>query len=73
MLNFQVTQLGLQDQLLNILVFKEDPSSEKARQNNIKEFYLLKEKQIKTEDNILQLLNTSSANLLKEVFLIETL
>lgn len=74
-LNFQVTPLGLEDQLLNILVAKEDPNSEKARQNNIKEFYELKAKQNVTENNILSLLtnNDPDKNILDDVALIETL
>lgn len=42
--------------MLNILVAKEDPSSEKMRINNIKEFYELKKKQKQTEANILSML-----------------
>lgn len=72
-LNFQVTTLGLEDQLLNILVSKEDPNSEKARINNVKEFYELKKKQKITEENILSLLTSNTGNLLDDVTLIETL
>lgn len=42
--------------MLNILVAKEDPSSEKMRINNIKEFFDLKKKQKQTEENILRML-----------------
>ena len=74
MLNFQVTPSGLEDQLLNILVAKEDPNSEKARQNNIKEFYELKAKQKITEENILSLLTSNQEkNILDDVTLIDTL
>merc|ERR1719498_459783 len=39
LLNFTVTPVGLEDQLLNILVAKEDPNSDKARMNNVREFF----------------------------------
>ena len=45
--------------MLNILVAKEDPSSEKMRVNNIIEFYELKRKQKETEEKILKLLTSS--------------
>ncbi len=69
-----MTPLGLEDQMLNILVAKEDPSSEKMRVNNIIEFYELKRKQKATEEKILQLLtNSEGGNILDDQNLIETL
>ena len=60
--------------MLNILVAKEDPSSEKMRVNNIIEFYELKRKQKETEEKILKLLtNSESGNILDDQNLIETL
>lgn len=73
-LNFQVTAFGLEDQMLNILVAKEDPSSERMRINNIKEFYDLMKKQLQTEAKILSLLTESeSDNILDDVNLIQAL
>lgn len=74
LLNFQVTPLGLEDQMLNILVAKEDPSSEKMRINNIKEFYELKKKQKQTEEKILSMLTENTkGNILDDVDLIKAL
>ena len=74
LLNFKVTPLGLEDQMLNILVAKEEPQIEKNRKNNIKEFYQLKKKQKITEDTILNsLTKKSDQNLLDNKDLIETL
>lgn len=72
-INFQVTQEGLEDQMLNVLVGIEDTNSEKARQNNIKQFYDIKKQQKETEDTILDLLNNQEGNILDDIKLIETL
>ncbi|CAD8115295.1 unnamed protein product [Paramecium sonneborni] len=73
MLNFQVTQEGLEDQMLNIVVKIEEPAKDEQRQRNIKEFFENKNKQKMTEDNILQLLQESKGNLLDDEVLIDTL
>ena len=73
MLNFQVTSEGLEDQLLNVLVSREEPNTEKARINNIKEFHELRRKQKETEDKILNLLFSKETDLLEDIILIETL
>ncbi len=60
--------------MLNILVAKEDPSSERMRINNIKEFYDLMKKQLQTEAKILSLLTESeSENILDDTNLIQAL
>ena len=73
MLNFQVTTEGLEDQLLNVLVSRKEPNTEKARLNNIREFHELKRKQKETEEKILTLLFTKDSNLLEDIILIATL
>ena len=59
--------------MLNTLVSKEDPNSEKARINNINDFYELKKKQKNTENTILSLLTNSTGNILDDITLLETL
>jgi hypothetical protein len=60
--------------MLNILVAKEDPSSERMRINNIKEFYDLMKKQLQTEAKILSLLTESeSENILDDTNQIQAL
>ena len=41
-LNFLVTIEGLEDQMMNIIIQKEEPLKEELRQSNIKEFYQYK-------------------------------
>lgn len=59
--------------MLNIVVKQEEPSREQQRQKNIIEFFDNKEKQRKTEDMILRLLNEAKGDLLDDEVLIETL
>jgi len=73
LLNFTVTPIGLEDQLLNIIVAKEDPNSDKARMNNVREFFDLMKKQKETEDKILSLLSNSEGNILDNDSLISEL
>jgi len=63
----------LEDQLLNILVAKEDPNSDKARMNNVREFFDLMKKQKETEDKILELLSNAEGNILDNESLIAEL
>jgi dynein heavy chain len=64
LLNFQVTLEGLDDQMLNIVVKKEEPIKEEQKQRNIKEFFANKKKQTDTENLILKLLGSAEGNLL---------
>lgn len=73
MLNFQVTEEGLEDQLLNVLVSRKEPNTEKARLNNVREFHELKRKQKETEEKILSLLFSKDSDLLEDFVLIATL
>lgn len=73
LLNFQVTLEGLDDQMLNIVVKKEEPIKEEQKQRNIKEFFANKKKQTDTENLILKLLGSAEGNLLDDEKLIDTL
>lgn len=73
LLNFQVTLEGLDDQMLNIVVKKEEPIKEEQKQRNIREFSENKRKQKETEDLILRLLGSAGSNLLDDEELIDTL
>jgi len=73
LLNFMVTQDGLQDQMLGILVAKEEPEIEKKRQNLIIESAQSKAQLKEIEDKILYLLAHSTGNILDDTELINTL
>jgi dynein heavy chain len=73
LLNFMVTQSGLQDQMLGILVSKEEPEVEKKRVNLVIESAQSKAQLKEIEDKILQMLSESQGNILDDVDLIETL
>ena len=73
LLNFTVTQEGLEDNMLNIVVKAEEPIMEERRQKNIVEYFENKNKQKQTEDRILQQLSEASGNILENEALIETL
>jgi dynein heavy chain len=48
-----ITQEGLEDQMLNIVIKIEEPNKDELRQRNIKEFFENKNKLQQTEDKIL--------------------
>ncbi|CAE8608889.1 unnamed protein product, partial [Polarella glacialis] len=73
LLNFMVTPDGLQDQMLGILVAKEEPDVEKKRQNLIIESAQSKAQLKEIEDKILELLSNSKGNILDDEELITTL
>ncbi|CAJ1411101.1 unnamed protein product [Effrenium voratum] len=73
LLNFMVTPDGLQDQMLGILVAKEEPEVEKKRQNLIIESAQSKAQLKEIEDKILELLSNSKGNILDDDELITTL
>ncbi|EAS04067.1 axonemal dynein heavy chain (macronuclear) [Tetrahymena thermophila SB210] len=70
LLNFQVTAEGLEDQMLNIIVKQEEPQKDQQREKNVVEFFANKEKQVQTENKILQMLFESKGNLLDDENLI---
>jgi len=73
LLNFMVTQDGLQDQMLGILVSKEEPEVEKKRVNLVIESAQSKAQLKEIEDKILELLSASKGNILDDEELISTL
>jgi dynein heavy chain len=73
LLNFMVTPDGLQDQMLGILVAKEEPEVEKKRQMLIVESAQSKSQLKEIEDKILEQLSNSKGNILDDEELINTL
>ena len=72
-LNFMATQDGLQDQMLGIVVAAEEPATEEKRVNLVIESAKAKSQLKDLEDKILQLLSSSTGNILDDEELIETL
>ncbi|XP_046404632.1 dynein axonemal heavy chain 3 [Ischnura elegans] len=66
LLNFMITQLGLQDQLLGILVAKERPDLEEKKNELIIESATNKKMLKEIEDKILEVLSTSEGNILED-------
>ncbi|XP_071449339.1 dynein axonemal heavy chain 3-like [Hetaerina americana] len=66
LLNFMITQLGLQDQLLGILVAKERPDLEEKKNELILESASNKKMLKEIEDKILEVLSTSEGNILED-------
>merc|ERR1719272_2697828 len=73
LLNFMATPDGLQDQMLGILVAKEEPEVERKRQNLIIESAQSKAQLKEIEDRILELLSNAKGNILDDEELINTL
>merc|ERR1719281_430557 len=62
LLNFMVTPDGLEDQMLGVLVAKEEPETEKKRQNLVVESAQSKAQLKEIEDRILQILTEATGN-----------
>eukprot|EP00931_Biecheleriopsis_adriatica_P034701 TRINITY_DN20021_c0_g4_i1.p1 TRINITY_DN20021_c0_g4~~TRINITY_DN20021_c0_g4_i1.p1 ORF type:complete len:4150 (-),score=1074.99 TRINITY_DN20021_c0_g4_i1:152-12580(-) len=73
LLNFMATPDGLEDQMLGILVAREEAEVERKRQNLIVESAQSKAQLQEIEDRILQLLSESTGNILDDEELINTL
>merc|ERR1719450_227890 len=73
LLNFMVTPDGLQDQMLGVLVAKEEPEVEKKRVNLVIESAQSKAQLKELEDKILYLLSNAKGNILDDEELINTL
>ena len=58
MLNFNATEEGLVDQMLNIIVIKEDPNTEKTGKKQLKKCRIKKLSKAK-EEEILKLVTTN--------------
>merc|ERR1719387_1333366 len=72
-LNFMATLDGLQDQMLGLVVAKEEPATEEKRVNLVIESAKAKAQLKDLEDKILALLSSSTGNILDDEELIETL
>jgi len=73
LLNFMATPDGLEDQMLGILVAKEEPDIEKKRQALVVESAQNKAQLKEIEDRILELLSNAQGNILDDEELINTL
>ncbi|CEG43665.1 axonemal dynein heavy chain [Plasmopara halstedii] len=73
LLNFMATEEGLQDQMLGIVVAKEEPVLEQQREQLVLEDAANKKTLKEIEDQILYLLQTAKGNILDDERLIETL
>lgn len=73
LLNFMATPDGLEDQMLGILVAKEEAEIERKRQNLIVESAQSKAQLKEIEDRILELLSNAKGNILDDEELINTL
>lgn len=59
--------------MLNIVVAKEEPEKELQRQNNVKEYFKMRNQKKETEDKILKLLSESEGDILDNEELINEL
>ncbi|GKT15873.1 Dynein axonemal heavy chain 7, partial [Aduncisulcus paluster] len=73
LLNFSITQEGLEDQLLGIVVKKEEAELEEQRENLVIEMAQYRKEMKQIEDKILKLLQESDDQILDDIELIQTL
>ncbi|XP_030068202.1 dynein axonemal heavy chain 3 [Microcaecilia unicolor] len=73
LLNFMITPLGLQDQLLGIVAAKEKPQLEEVKNQLIIESAANKKQLKEIEDKILEVLSTSEGNILEDETAIKVL
>merc|ERR1719281_1948600 len=73
LLNFMITQVGLQDQLLNIVVEKERPDLAEEKARLVVEAAENKEQLENTEKKILETLSSSQGNILEDESAIQVL
>ncbi|NXH72361.1 DYH3 protein, partial [Hydrobates tethys] len=66
LLNFMITPLGLQDQLLGIVAAEEKPELEEKKNKLIIESAANKKQLKETEDKILEILSSSEGNILED-------
>ena len=71
--NFQVKEAGLEEQLLGLLVRKEDPKREEEKDELVVSIARNNKTLVELEDKILGLLDDSSGSLLEDEKLIQTL
>ena len=72
-INYSVTQQGLQEQLLNVTVKHERPDLEEERERLVQEMSESKTLLKQLEDTLLRELATAQGNILDNAALIETL
>lgn len=72
-INFSVTPQGLEKEILSILVRRTDPKRDEHRKKHLKEFYQNQNRLKRTEDLILQQLNSSQGALLDDSTLIDNI
>ena len=72
-INYSVTNSGLEDQLLSVVVRHERPDLEEQRENLIEETFVNKNLLKSLEDSLLRELSTSTGNMLDNEELVETL
>ena len=70
-MNFMITPLGLEDQLLGIVAAKEKPELEEKKNELIIESAKNKKQLKEIEDKILEVLSTSEGNILEDETAIE--
>eukprot|EP01022_Parablepharisma_sp_SALTPOND_P021165 TRINITY_DN4086_c0_g1_i1.p1 TRINITY_DN4086_c0_g1~~TRINITY_DN4086_c0_g1_i1.p1 ORF type:complete len:4151 (+),score=615.43 TRINITY_DN4086_c0_g1_i1:13469-25921(+) len=73
MLNFSVTEEGLIEQALNIIVKKEEPNTEKSREDVINKNVDIKKKLKTLEEELLKIVTTHKEGILESEKLLETL
>jgi dynein heavy chain len=73
LINFMITPLGLQDQLLSIVAAKEKPELEEAKNQLIIESAENKKQLKNIEDKILEVLSSSQGNILEDETAIQIL
>ena len=73
LINFMITPLGLQDQLLSIVAAKEKPELEEAKNQLIIESAENKKQLKNIEDKILEVLSSSQGNILEDETAIQVL
>ena len=72
-MNFMITPLGLQDQLLGIVAAKEKPELEEKKNQLILESAANKKQLKEIEDKILEVLSSSEGNILEDETAIKVL
>ncbi|OHT04931.1 Dynein heavy chain family protein [Tritrichomonas foetus] len=72
-IEFSVTQFGLEEQLLNLVILREKENLENERQRLLEQVAELRKMLIDLEDQLLEQLRSSQGNLLENTTLITTL
>ncbi len=73
MINFTATEEGLTDQMLNIIVKKEDPTTDKNREDSIQKSVDIKRRLKANEEEILKIVTSHKEEILESDQLLDTL